>query len=234
MTLPKLSVPEYELTLPIKNTRVKYRPFLVREEKHLYLAMESQDEKEMVNAVKTIIKSCTNLKTKVEELATFEIEYLFLKIRSKAVGEFSEFMVTCPDDNETKIEVRVPLEEIELQIPEGHTNKIQLDDKIGVVMKYPSIDVFISNNLKDNPKMDDIFELAATCIENVYDDEQVYDSFTKKEAIEFIESMDSEQFQLIQKFFESMPKLSYTLKVTNPKTEVESEVVLEGLAAFFG
>ena len=233
MPLPKLAIPEYEATLPVTGTKISYRPFLVKEEKLLYLAMESQDNKQMIKAVKTIIKNCTNLKTKVEDLATFEIEYIFLKIRSVAVGEVSEFKVICPDDDKTEVTVSVPLSEVGVDIPEEHNAKILLDENVGVVMKYPSLDVFIKQNLSENPDIDDIFELAATCIGQVYDSEEVYDSFTKAEALEFLENLNAEQFQLIQTFFESMPKLSHTIKVKNPKTKVESDILLEGLASFF-
>ena len=233
MPLPKLAIPEYEATLPVTGTKISYRPFLVKEEKLLYLAMESQDNKQMIKAVKTIIKNCTNLKTKVEDLATFEIEYIFLKIRSVAVGEVSEFKVICPDDDKTEVTVSVPLSEVGVDIPEEHNAKILLDENVGVVMKYPSLDVFIKQNLSENPDIDDIFELAATCIGQVYDSEEVYDSFTKAEALEFLENLNAEQFQKVQKFFETMPKLSHTIKVKNPKTKVESPLVLEGLASFF-
>ena len=233
MPLPKLAIPEYEATLPVTGTKISYRPFLVKEEKLLYLAMESQDNKQMVKAVKTIIKNCTNLKTKVEDLATFEIEYIFLKIRSVAVGETSEFKVTCPDDEKTQVTVNIPLADVGVEIPDDHNPKILLDDNVGVVMKYPSLDVFIQQNLSDNPNIDDIFELAASCIGQVYDKEEVYDSFSKKEALEFLENLNSEQFQKVQGFFETMPKLSYTLEVVNPETKVKSEMVLEGLASFF-
>ena len=233
MPLPKLSIPEYEATLPVTGTKISYRPFLVKEEKLLYLAMESQDNKQMIKAVKTIIKNCTNLKTKVEDLATFEIEYIFLKIRSVAVGEVSEFKVICPDDDKTEVTVSVPLGDVGVDIPEEHNAKILLDENVGVVMKYPSLDVFIKQNLSENPDIDDIFELAATCIGQVYDSEEVYDSFTKAEALEFLENLNAEQFQKVQKFFETMPKLSHTIKVKNPKTKKESDLVLEGLASFF-
>jgi len=233
MPLPKLAIPEYELTMPISGTKVAYRPFLVKEEKLLYLAMESQNDKEMIKAVKTMIKNCTNLKNKVEDLATFEIEYIFLKIRGKAVGEVSEFKVTCPDDEETQVEVSVPLDLVEVVVPDDHEQKIKLDDTVGVVMKYPSLEVFVNQNMSDNPSMDDVFNLAASCIGQVYDDEEVYDSFTHKEAMEFLENLNSEQFAKIQRFFETMPKLQYTLPINNPKTGVTSEIVLEGLASFF-
>jgi hypothetical protein len=233
MPLPKLAIPEYEATLPVTGTQISYRPFLVKEEKLLYLAMESQDNKQMVKAVKTIIKNCTNLKTKVESLSTFEIEYIFLKIRSVAVGETSEFKVTCPDDEKTQVDVSIPLANVGVEIPPDHSAEIDLDGNVGVKMKYPSLDVFIQQNLSDNPDIEDVFELAAGCIDQVYDKEEVYDNFTKKEALEFLEDLNSDQFGKIQNFFETMPKLSYTLKVTNPNTKVESELVLEGLASFF-
>lgn len=237
MPLPKLSVPEYELELPSTGEKIKYRPFLVREEKILFMAMESQDEKEMVSSVKTIIKNCTNLKRKVEDLATFEIEYLFLKIRAKSVGETSTFMVTCPDDGETQVEVKIDLDDVELETNDAHSRKIMLDDNVGVLMKYPSLDTFVKLNLSDEetPSMDNMFELAATSVDQIFDGEEVWEckSTPKKEIMEFFESMNSTQFQKVQSFFETMPKLRKVLTVKNPKTEVESEVVLEGLAAFF-
>jgi hypothetical protein len=237
MPLPKLSVPEYELELPSTGEKVKYRPFLVREEKILFMAMESQDEKEMVSSVKNIIKNCTNLKRKVEELATFEIEYLFLKIRAKSVGETSTFMITCPDDGETQVEVKVDLDDVELEMNDNHSRKILLDDNVGVLMRYPSLDTFVKLNLtnEEEPSMDNMFELAASSIDQIFDGEEVWEckSTPKKEIMEFLESMNSEQFQKIQSFFETMPKLKKVLAVKNPKTGVESEVVLEGLAAFF-
>lgn len=233
MPLPKLAIPEYDLTLPISGTKVTYRPFLVKEEKLLYLAMESQDDKQMMKAVKTIIKNCTNLKGKVEDLATFEIEYIFLRIRAVAVGEVSEFKITCPDDEETKVDVMVPLPEVGVVIPDDHEPKIDLDGNVGILMKYPSLDVFVSQNMADDPDIEDVFKLAASCIAQVYDQDEVYDSFTTAEALEFLEGLNSEQFAKVQRFFETMPKLSYTLKVLNPKTKVESDVVLEGLASFF-
>ena len=233
MPLPKLSIPEYEMKLPVTGTNVTYRPFLVKEEKLLYLAMESQDNKQMVKAVKTIIKNCTNLKSNVDKLATFEIEYIFLRIRAKAVGELSEFKITAPDDETTQVEVQVPLEEVEVLVPKDHAKKILLDGNVGVIMKYPSLDAFIQQNMSDNPTVEDIFELAATCVDQVYDAEEVYDSFSHKEALEFLENLNSDQFAKIQAFFETMPKLSHTIEVYNPKTKVKSDVVLEGLASFF-
>ena len=234
MALPKLAIPEYECELPVSNLKVKYRPFLVKEEKLLYLAMESQKEKEMVNAVKTIIKNCTDLKVNLNKIPTFEIEYLFLRIRAKAVGEISEFTVTCPDDEKTTVDVKLPLESIEIQQDENHSKEIKLDDKVGIVMQYPSLDLFVDQNLREDPNIEDMFKLAAQCIEKVYDEEEVYDKFTLKEALDFIGELNSEQFQKIQDFFDTIPKLRHELTVTNPKTNVESTIPLEGLATFFG
>ena len=233
MPLPKLSIPDYECILP-RGQKVTYRPFLVREEKLLYLAMETQDNKEMIKAVKEIIKVCTNIK-KLDDLATFDIEYLFLKIRGKSVGEVSEFKITCPDDEKTQVDVEVNLDEVQVQIPKDHTPILKVSDDVTITMKYPSLDVFVKNNLTDNPGVDDLFKLAATCTESIAEGEDVYEGkdHTTKELVEFYENMNSQQFQLVQKFFETMPKLSHTIEVFNPKTEVTSPIVLEGLASFF-
>lgn len=233
MPLPTLVVPEYECVLPF-GQKVTYRPFLVREEKLLYIAMETGDQKEMVKAVKEIIKNCTSVK-KVDTLATFDIEYLFLKIRAKSVGEVSEFKLTCPDDGETQVDVEVNLDEVEVQVPDNHSNKVKITDDVTLVMKYPSIDTFVKTNLSENPGLEDIFQLAADCVDQIANGEEVEDAkaYKKAELIEFFEGMNSTQFQKVQGFFESMPKLKHTIEVFNPKTEVKSEVVLEGMAAFF-
>lgn len=233
MPLPKLSIPDYECTLP-RGQSVTYRPFLVREEKLLYMAMETQDNKEMIKAVKEIIKNCTSVK-KVEDLATFEIEYLFLKIRSKSVGEVSEFKLTCPDDEETQVDVQVNLDEVEVQIPSNHSNVIKITDEITLTMKYPSLDVFVKNNLSDDPGIDDIFKLAADCTESIADGDELHQAkdYKKAELLEFYEGMNSQQFREVQGFFETMPKLSHDIEVFNPKTEVTSTLTLEGLASFF-
>ena len=233
MPLPKLSIPDYECVLP-RGQKVTYRPFLVREEKLLYLAMETQDNKEMIKAVKEIIKNCTNLK-KLDDLATFDIEYLFLKIRGKSVGEVSEFKITCPDDEKTQVDVEVNLDEVKVQIPKEHTTILKVTDEVTITMKYPSLDVFVKNNLVDNPGVDDLFKLAASCTESIAEGEDVYEGkdSTTKELVEFYENMNSQQFALVQQFIETMPKLSHTLEVFNPKTEVTSPILLEGLASFF-
>lgn len=232
MPLPKLAVPEYDCKLPVSGQKVSYRPFLVKEEKLLYLAMETQKEKEMIKAVKNILKACTDLKS-VDSLPTFELEYLFLQIRSKAVGETSEFKIVCQDDGETEVEVELNLNDIEVQIPKDHKKIVALTDEVKIQMKYPALDAFVERNMTDDPDIEDVFELAASCIDKVYDGDEIFDSFTKKEATDFIGEMNNEQFAKIQKFFETMPKLSHTMVVTNPKTGVDNEIVLEGLASFF-
>lgn len=236
MPLPKLVVPEYELELPSTKEPVKYRPFLVKEEKLLLTAMQLGEEKDMMNAVKTIIKNCTNLKGRVEELSTFDIEYVFLRIRSKSVGEVSKVMVTCPDDGETQVEVDIDLEEINVVFPEGHKTKIDLTDDVGIIMKYPSLDMFIKMNfVGEDITVDNMFELSVSCMSQIYEGEEVYDcrSYTKKEVMEFLESLKSDQFQKVQEFFTTMPKLEHEIEVENPKTGVKSTIKLEGLGSFF-
>lgn len=236
MPLPKLVVPEYELELPSTKETVKYRPFLVKEEKLLLTAMQLGEEKDMMNAVKTIIKNCTNLKGRVDNLATFDIEYLFLKIRSKSIGEVSKIMVVCPDDDETQVEVEIDLESIEVSWPKNHSTKIELTDTVGLIMKYPSLDTFVKLNFSGvDITVDNIFDLSVSCMEQIYEGDEVHDvkTYTKKELLEFLESMKSDQFLKLQNFFSDMPKLEHDIEVENPKTGVKSTVKLEGLGAFF-
>ena len=237
MPLPKIATPTYELELPSTGATVKYRPFLVKEEKVLVIALESEDNKQITNAIKAVLKSCILSKgIKVENLPTFDIEYLFLNIRGKSVGEELEVNIICPDDEETQVPVTINLDEIEVQRDDKHTNKIKVDDSIMMEMKYPSLDQFIKNNFDFNDNMmDQSFDLIATCIDKIYTEDEVWASAdcTKKEMKDFLEQMNSNQFKEIEKFFETMPKLSHSIKVTNPKTKVKSEVVLEGLASFF-
>lgn len=235
MPLPKIVTPTYELRLPSTDQLIKYRPFLVKEEKVLLMAMESEEESQMINAVKIILKNCINSKIKVDDLAVFDIEYLFLNIRAKSVGEQIELNITCPDDGETTVPLEINVEDIQIQKSEDHSRIIPLNDTISVVMKYPSMEMFVKTNFTASAKTEDVFEIAASCIEQVVEGEDVYEtkSFSKKEINDFLDSLDTAQFLLIQKFFETMPKLSHTVKVTNPVTNVESDVVLEGLASFF-
>ena len=238
MPLPKIATPTYELELPSTGATVKYRPFLVKEEKVLVIALESEDNKQITNAIKAVLKSCILSKgIKVESLPTFDIEYLFLNIRGKSVGEDLDVNIICPDDNKTQVAVTIALDEIEVQKDENHTNKIKVDESIMMEMRYPSLDQFIKNNFDFNDKnmMDQSFELIASCVDKIYTEDEVWASAdcTKKEMKDFLEQMNSNQFKEIEKFFETMPKLSHSISVTNPKTKVKSEVVLEGLASFF-
>lgn len=238
MPLPKISTPTYELEIPSTGKKVKYRPFLVKEEKVLIIAMESEDSKQIAGAVKTVISNCILTRgVKVEDLATFDIEYIFLNIRGKSVGEEVEVLVTCPDDGVTQVPTSISLDEIKIQTSKNHEKDIKLDDNLTMRMKYPSMTEFIKSNFATGNEMtvDDTFDLISACVDQVYTEEESWAAVdcTKKELNEFLEQLSSKQFKQIERFFETMPKLSHTIKVKNPKTEVESEVVLEGLSAFF-
>ena len=239
MPLPKITTPTYELELPSTGKTVKYRPFLVKEEKVLVIALESEDNKQITNAIKAVLKACVQTKgIKVETLPTFDIEYLFLNIRGKSVGEQLEVNIICPDDEETQVPVSIDLDEIQVEKSEEHSNQIKLDTNLMMEMKYPSLEQFIKSNFdmsESANQMDQSFDLIASCIDKLYNEEEVWASedCSKKEMKDFLESMNSSQFKEIEKFFETMPKLSHTIKVTNPETKVESDVVLEGLASFF-
>ena len=239
MPLPTISTPTYELVLPSSNRKIKYRPFLVKEEKILILAMESQDPKQIARAVKDVISKCILSKgIKVEKLSTFDIEYLFLNIRGKSVGEQIEVMVTCPDDKKTQVPMSINIDSIKVKTDDEHTTDIKLDDIYTLRMKYPSLDEFIKSNFnfESNMNVDDTFDLIASCIDQVYSDEESWShqECTKKELNQFVDQLNSSQFKEVEKFFETMPKLSHTVKVINPNTKVESEIVLEGLQNFFG
>ena len=238
MPLPKIATPTYELELPSTGETVQYRPFLVKEEKLLVIALESDNTKQITTAIKSVIKNCVLTKgIKVESLPTFDIEYLFLNIRGKSVGEDIDLNLICPDDNETEVPVSINLDDIQVTKNDDHTTMIKLDDSITMQMKYPSLDQFIKNNFELNEKnaMDQSFDLIASCVDKVLTEDEVWTAAdcTKKEMTEFLEQMNSSQFKEIEKFFETMPKLSHAIKVKNPKTGVESDVVLEGLASFF-
>ena len=238
MPLPKIATPTYSLVLPSTEKEINYRPFLVKEEKLLVLALESEDTKQITTAIKAVIKSCIQTKgIKVELLPTFDIEYLFLNIRGKSVGESLDVNIICPDDGKTNVPVTIDLDDIKVVKTEGHSNKVELDKTLMMELKYPSLDEFIKNNFdfKDENAMEQSFKLIASSIDKIYNEEEVWVAAdcTKKEINEFLESMNSQQFKKIEEFFTTMPKLSHTIKVTNPNTKVESEVVLEGLASFF-
>tara|TARA_B100001094_G_C18150475_1_gene783386 strand:+ start:674 stop:1396 length:723 start_codon:yes stop_codon:yes gene_type:complete len=239
MPLPKVNTPTYELVLPSNNKKIKYRPFLVREEKILIMALESEDMKQITNSVVEILNACILTKgIKISTLSTFDIEYLFLNVRAKSVGESVEVNVTCPDDNKTSVQVAIDLDTIKVRKDKKHKNIIKLDDILSLKMKYPSMDQFIENNFESSGESSDIkttLSMITSCIDMIYNDEESWNGSesTKKELEEFIEQLNSKQFKLIEDFFTTMPKLTHSVKVKNPQTEVESEVVLEGLAAFF-
>ena len=238
MPLPKITAPTYELVLPSSDRKVKYRPFLVKEEKLLIIAMESEDTKQITEAVKNVLKNCILTRgIKVEKLATFDIEYLFLNIRGKSVGEDVEVMITCPDDGVTQVPAVINLDDIKIVTSDEHTRDIKIDDTLSIRMKYPSMDEFIKNNFDvSDMDIDDTFKLIASCIEQVYSEEESWTASdcTTKELVDFIDQLGSKQFKEVENFFTTMPKLSHTIKVVNPKTKVENEILLEGLQSFFG
>tara|TARA_Y100000389_G_scaffold202339_1_gene247333 strand:- start:68 stop:790 length:723 start_codon:yes stop_codon:yes gene_type:complete len=239
MPLPKINTPTYELELPSTGKKIKYRPFLVKEEKILIMAMESEDMTQITNAIIDILSECILTRgVKIKDLSTFDIEYLFLNIRTKSVGETVEVNITCPDDGETKVEMSIDIDSIKVQKSKKHTNIIKLDDDLSMKLKYPSLDQFIENNFEVNDNVSDInksLNVITSCIDMVYDSEESWNAsdFSKKELDEFLDQLNTKQFKLIENFFTTMPKLSHTIMVKNPNTEVESEVVLEGLASFF-
>jgi len=238
MVLPKISTPIYELEIPSLKKKIRYRPFLVKEEKILIIALESEDSKQIANAVKNVISNCILSKgVKVEDLSTFDIEYLFLNIRGKSVGETVDVLITCPDDETTQVPMSINLDEINVEVDPKHSRDIKLDDTLTLRMRYPSMTEFIKNNFDsgDGVSVDDTFDLIISCIEQIYSEEESWTASdsTKKELLEFVEQLSSKQFKEIEKFFDTMPKLSHSIKIKNPKTNVESEVVLEGLSAFF-
>ena len=236
MALPKLITPTYELELPSSDEKIKFRPFLVKEEKILMIAMESGKSPDIVNAVKDIVKTCTFDKLDISNIPMFDVEYVFLRIRSKSVGEVSKLKLLCPDDKKTYADVEVNLEDVQVQVGDDHTNKIELGDGKGVIMTYPTIDSFSETGIQ-NITAKNMLDVIGTCMLQIYEDkgEKVYEAKdqTKKELNDFIESMNTGQFQKLQKFFDTMPKLKHTVKVKNPKTKKESEVTLTGLNDFF-
>jgi len=240
MPLPTIETPTYELKLHSSNKKIRYRPFLVKEEKVLIIALETQDQQDITHAVKTVLKKCILTKgIDVDNLPTFDIEYLFLNIRAKSIGEDIKLTVTCPDDNETKVPVTIYVDEIKVIKPKGHTKDIVLDDKMTLRMKYPSLNQFIENNFNTDDKtetmVDKTFKVVADCMDTIYTGEDAWDAndYTPDERIEFIEQLNSQQYKKVEKFFSTMPKLSHTIEVVNPNTKKKGSVVLEGLADFF-
>ena len=237
MALPKLDVPIYEMAIPSTDEKVKYRPFLIKEEKILLIAMESGENKDIIQAVKQIVSECTFNKLELGDMPMFDVEFMFLNIRAKSVGEISKLKVLCQDDKVTYANVEVDLSKIEVQVDDDHTNKIELSDEMGVFMKYPSIDSFSTAGIAEITASN-MLDVIVACIDTIYDKkgEEVYDSkdSTQKELVDFVEQLNTKQFQEVQKFFDTMPKLRHEMKVKNPKTKKESKVVLTGLSDFFG
>ena len=237
MALPKLNTPTYELEVPSTDEKIKYRPFLVKEEKILLMAMESKDNAQIINAVKDIVSSCTFEKLNVATMPMFDMEYIFLNIRAKSVGEISKLKILCPDDKKTYASVELDLTKVEVQVGDDHTNKIELTDDMGMIMTYPTIDSFLESGI-DTINANNMLDVIGSCVLQIYEQkgEKVYQAKdqTKKELTEFIESMNSGQFRKLQSFFDTMPKLKHTIKVKNPKTKKSNDVTLTGLNDFFG
>ena len=238
MPLPKIATPYYELELPSSGEKIEYRPFLVKEEKLLVLAMETQDQKQITRAIKEVIKSCVRGSLKVESLPTFDIEYLFLNIRGKSVGEEIELTVTAPDDGVTEVPVVINIDDIKVIKDEKHKRDIDLGEGLQMRLKYPSLEQFISENFdmsEGASNVEKTFDLIATCVDTIYSADEAWTSAdcTKKELNDFLDQLNTKQFQEIETFFETMPKLQHTVNIKNPKTKKKSEVVLEGLASFF-
>ena len=236
MALPKLNTPTYELEIPSTDEKIKYRPFLVKEEKILMMALETKDNAQIINAVKDIVTECTFNKVNIDSIPMFDTEYIFLQIRSKSVGEVSKIKILCPDDKKTYANVEIDLNEVAVQVDDEHTNKIELTDSMGLIMTYPNINSFTESGIQEI-NASNMLDVISACILQIYEDngEKVYEAKdqTKKELIEFIESMNTEQFIKVQKFFDTMPKLKHTIKVKNPKTKKTSDVTLSGLSDFF-
>jgi len=236
MALPTINTPTYELVVPSTDEKIKYRPFLVKEEKILLIASESGKQEDIINAIKQIATACTFGKLKIGRMPMFDVEYIFLQIRAKSVGEVSELTLIAPDDKETRVNVEIDLSEVKVQVQDDHTNKIELTDEMGIYMQYPTVDTFGKSGMTEITASN-MLEVISACIAQVYDKkgEEVWESkdSTKKELVDFIEQLSSKQFAEIQKFFDTMPKLKHVVKIENPKTKVKSDILLQGLSDFF-
>jgi len=237
MVLPQVVLPTYELTIPSNGKKIKYRPFVVKEEKLLLLSLESQDEKEIEKSVKALLKGCIQSRVKLEDLAMFDLEYIFLQIRAVSIGEIVDMKVTCKDDEKTQVTYQMNLTQVGVVKPEKSNPKIMLSDELGVIMKYPAWNEFISGSIMGkDPSTDAVLEIIAGCIDQIFDKEDVYDNSTttKKEFVQFVEGLTNTQFEKIQEFFENIPRLEHKFSVTNPNTGKESEFIITGLTNFFG
>jgi len=240
MPLPTLTTPTYDLKLPSSGKKIKYRPFLVKEEKILIIALETKNQGEMTNAVKDVLKKCILTRgVKVDDLPTFDIEYIFLNIRAKSIGEDIRLTITCPDDRETQVSTTIFVDEIEVVKPKDHKTDITLDDGLTLRMKYPSLNQFIESNFDVNDSSEEVvdktFQVVADCMETVFNKEEAWDAndYSPKEKLDFIQQLSSKQYKEVERFFATMPKLSHTIEIVNPKTKKKSSIVLEGLADFF-
>ena len=230
MALPKLNSPTYELEQPSTGEMIKYRPFLVREQKQLMMAQESEDETSIKNAMADVITQCTFEKINPFDIPLFDVELLFLRIRSKSVGENVDLNLLCPDDEKTKVTKTIKLEDVDVIMKEGHTNEIAITDKIKIVMRYPRLDDMLGAD-----EIEDIFKMVYRCVHEIHDGDKVYHKIdmSEKELIDFVDSLTSEQFEKVTDFFDSMPKVQHVVEVTNPKTKKKGEVVIDGVASFF-
>ena len=237
MALPTVDLPTHELEIPSNKKKIKFRPFLVKEEKVLLLALESDDEQNIRNAVLNLLKGCISSRIKIDNLATFDLEFIFLNIRAVSVGEIVDINVTCQDDEKTQVKYQLNLTDVQVDFPKGHTNKIMLTDDLGVMMKYPSFNRFVESQFAQKDVNEDtVIEIIAESIDQIFQGEEVYDdsTTTPKEFVEFVESLTTQQLEKLQKFFETSPRLEHKFKVKNPNTDVESDYTISGLSAFFG
>ena len=236
MTLPKITTPTYELELPSSDEKVKFRPFLVKEEKILLIAVENDSQEEMLNAIKQIIKNCTFDKIDVEKMPLFDLEYIFLQLRAKSIGEISKFRILCPDDKKTYADVEIDLTKVTVEVDDGHDNKIIIDDKkqLGIVLSYPSVALFKNVNLIGNT-VKDVFELIVQCVDHIFEGEKIYPAkdMKEKEITQFIDDLPQKAFSKVRNFFATMPRIKHEVEIENPKTKVKSKVVLQGLQDFF-
>ena len=237
MALPTMDLPTYDLEVPSTKKKIKVRPFLVKEEKVLLMALESENEENIRGAVQNLLKSCIQSRIKLENLATFDLEYIFLNIRAVSVGEVVDINVTCQDDEKTQVKYQLNLTDVQVNFPEGHSNKIMLTDDLGVIMKYPSFNRFVESQFQQKDVNEDtVIEIIAESIDQIFQGEEVFDesTTTPKEFIEFVESLTTQQLEKLQKFFETSPRLEHKFKVRNPNTDVESDYTISGLQSFFG
>lgn len=236
MALPKVALPTYELEIPSNGKKIKYRPFVVKEEKLLLLALESGDDKQIEDATRTLLKNCITSRVKLEDLAIFDLEYIFLQIRAVSVGEVVEMLLTCEDDGETQVKYNLDLTQVQVIKSENYSSKIMLSDSMGLIMKYPSFEEFVKVSIIAKDTSEQVIEIMGKCVDQIFDGEDVYDSSTtsKKEFVEFIEGLTNKQFEKVQEFFSEMPVLKHEIKLKNPNTGVENSFVIQGLSNFFG